>query len=306
MKVKTDEIMEKAGHAIRENVAHIIFGAVLLLMVVISFVDMGKGDGKFDWFGFGVNLVLQLSVFIPYRWRQKRLSGKADPYKHNKALYGDRVEELHAKNELEKFAEFCSVKTEELKRAKQLAIVHAAGIDTKVFDSGEYDVLSEEQRKAIDKARRVKVKAVNPLCITSNSNRVKGYGIEFNEEAEDAFSIIQKIMPMLLWSAILTYIVISGIYYGGLAAVVMIIFRIVMCLTAMFSGIMSGDGFVVKKDKVILRRIDFIELFHEWVGKERTNTAELPKQIKDDFVNIPPSSILPLPELPDDITIKTE
>ena len=46
----------------------------------------------------------------------------------------------------------------------------------------------------------------------------------------------------------------------------MIIFRIVMCLTAMFSGIMSGDGFVVKKDKVILRRIDFIELFNEWAG----------------------------------------
>lgn len=269
MKVKVDELTEKAGHAIRENVAHIIFGAVVLLMVFISFVDMGKGDGYFDWFGFGVNLMLQLSVFIPYRWRQKRLSGKADPYKHNKKIYGEDVEELHAKNELEKFAEFCAVKTEELKRAKQLAIVHAAGIDTQVFDSGIYDKLTEKQHKAIKKARRVKVKAVNPLCVTSNSNRVKGYGIDFNEEAEDAISIFQKIMPMLLWSAILTYIVISGIYYGGLAAVVMIIFRIVMCLTAMFSGIMSGDGFVIKKDKVILRRIDFIELFHEWQGTQK-------------------------------------
>ncbi|MDE6397963.1 MAG: hypothetical protein K2L51_01445 [Clostridiales bacterium] len=271
MKVKVDELTEKAGHAILENVAHIIFGAVILLMIVISFVYMCKGDGKFDWFNFGINLVLQLSIFIPYRWRQKRLSGKADPYKNNKKLYGDRVEELHNKNELTKFAEFCAIKTEELKRTKQLAIVHAAGIDTEVFDSCIYDKLTEEQCKAIEKARRVKVKAVNPLCITSNSNHVKGYGVDFNEGAEDFLSIFLKLLPMFVWAGIATYLVIWGIQNGGIEAVVMIVFRIVMCLTAMFSGIMSGDGFVVKKDKVILRRIDFIELFHEWQEVQATN-----------------------------------
>lgn len=282
MKMKVDEITEKAGRAVRENVAHIIFGAVILLMVFLSFVDMEKGDGAFDWFNFAVNLVLQLSVFIPYRWRQKRLSGQTDPYKQNKKLYGERVEELHAKNELERFSRFCEVKTQELKRAKQLAIVHAAGIDTATFDNGNYDKLTDAQLKAIERAKRVRVKPVNPLCITSNSNRVKGYGIDFNEEAEDYLSIFNKVMPMILWSAILTYIVLSGVHYGGIMAVVMIIFRVVMCLTAMFSGIMSGDGFTVKKDKVILRRIDFIELFHEWqdVGKEGNGVKKLPQDRK--------------------------
>lgn len=69
---------------------------------------------------------------------------------------------------------------------------------------------------------------------------------------------------MLIWGVILAYIAIDGIHYGGLSAVVVIIFRIVMCLTAMFSGIMSGEGFVIKRDKVMLRRIYFIELFNEW------------------------------------------
>ena len=56
MKAKMDELTEKAGHAIRENVAHIIFGVVILLMVVISFVEMGAGDGTVDWFGLTVNI----------------------------------------------------------------------------------------------------------------------------------------------------------------------------------------------------------------------------------------------------------
>lgn len=288
MKEKVNDLKEKAGHAIRENVAHIIFGAVVLLMIFLSFVDMGKGDGAFDWFGFCVNLTLQLSVFIPYRWRQKRITGQTDPYKQNQKDYGEKVDELHKNNELKQFAEFCQVKTDELKRAKQLAIVHAAGIDTKTFDfltdrnlteqgckqrDQLRESLTEAQRKAFERALRVKVKPVNPLSITSNSNRVRGYGIDFNEEAEDCFSIFQKVMPMFLWSGIITYIVIAGIHYGGIAAVVIIIFRIVMCLTAMFSGIMSGDGFVVKKDKVILRRIDFLELFHEWKKMEEKVNA---------------------------------
>lgn len=272
MKVNVDELTEKAGHAIRENVAHIIFGVVILLMVVVSFVDMGTGDGKIDWFNLLINITLQLSVFIPYRWRQKRLSGQSEPYKQNKKQYGERVEELHKQNELERFARFCEVKSEELKRAKQLEIVHAAGIDTDTFDSGKYERLNEKQRKAIEKAKSVKVKPINPLCITSNSNKVHGYGVDFNEEAEDIKGIIGKIFPMILWAIILSLIVVNSIKYGGITAVVMIIFRIVMCLTAMFSGIMSGDGFVVKKDKVILRRIDFIELFHEWGAGQRVLT----------------------------------
>lgn len=273
MKVNMDELTEKAGHAIRENVAHIIFGVVILLMVVVSFVDLGAGDGAVDWFGLIVNITLQLSVFVPYRWRQKRIVGQSDPYKENKRRYGERVEELHSQNGLADFAEFCKAKTDELKRAKQLAIVHAAGIDTDTFDSGKYEKLTERQRKAIEKARRVKIKPINPLCITSNSTKVKDYGVDFDDEVEDIKGIIGKVFPMLLWAFILSFIAIDSIKYGGMAAVVMIIFRIVMCLTAMFSGIMSGDGFVVKKDKVILRRIDFIELFHEWVGNTKKQQA---------------------------------
>lgn len=285
MKVKVDELTEKAGRAVRENVAHIIFGAVVLLMVFLSFVDMGRGKGVFDWFGFAVNIALQLSLFIPYRWRQKRLAGHSDPYKANKALYAEKVLEIHGSNELSQFSEFCKVKTEELRRARRLSIIHAAGIDTAVYDklcdnklpeekrTEIISKLSAEQLKAIERSRRVKVKPVNPLCITSNSSKVKGYGVDFNDDVEDYKSVINKLLPMLLWAAILTYIALDGIKYGGISAVVMIIFRIVMCLTAMFSGIMSGDGFVIKKDKVILRRIDFIELFHEWQKSQTKSTT---------------------------------
>ena len=266
MKIKFDELSEKAGYAVRENVAHIIFAVVVLLMVVISFVDMRTGDGNVDWFGLIVNITLQLSVFIPYRWRQKRISGQAEPYKTNKKLYGEKVEAIHVSNLLRHFAEFCEEKTADIKRAKQLEIVHAAGIDTSTFDSGKFNNLNKKQLRAITKAKKLKMKPINPLCITSNSNKVKGYGVDFNEDVEDIKGIIGKVFPMLLWAFILSIIAIYSISYGGIAAVVMIIFRIVMCLTAMFSGIMSGDGFVVKKDKVILRRIDFIELFNEWAG----------------------------------------
>lgn len=305
MKAKTDELMEKAGHAIRENVAHIIFGAVILLMVVISFVDMGKGDGIINWFDLVVNITLQLSVFIPYRWRQKRITGQASPFIDNKKTYADKINEIHKDNELKEFAKFCKVKTDELKKEKQLAIVQAAGLDSDVYEllitakltaeqkkeRAEIEAsLTPEQRKALERAQRVKVKPVNPLCITSNSSKVKGYGIDFDDTVEDACGILFKIFPMIVWSVILAWIAIDSLKYGGITAVVMIIFRVVMCLTAMFSGIMSGDGFVIKKDKVILRRIDFIELFHEWVGREESiKTIELP-----------------LPELPDDITVKSE
>lgn len=275
MKVnKVDELTEKAGHAIRENIAHIIFGAVILFMVFLSFVNMGRDKKAFDWFNFFVNFLMQMSLFVPYRWRQKRLSGAAEPYKTNKKLYGERVQNMRANNELNKFSEFCEVKTEELKRCKQLEIVHAAGIDTNTYDAGDYSKLGDMQRKAIERAKRVQVKPVNPLCITSNSSRIKGYGVDFDDDAEDYKSIINKVTTFILWAIILTYIAVDGIKYGGIAAVVLIIFRIVMCLMAMFSGVMSGDGFVVKKDKVILRRIDFIDLFHEWQSAQAESSAQ--------------------------------
>lgn len=261
---RLDEFGEKAGTVVRENIAHIILAAIILLMVLLSFVNITAGDGQLDWFNLAINITLQVAVFVPYRWRQKRISGQTDPYKENKRIYGERVASIHAGNRLSDFAKFCEVKTQELKRAKQLQIVHAAGIDTNVYDDGEYETLTEKQRKAIEKAKRVRVKPINPSCITSNSSKVRGYGIDFDETAEDAKGIAGKVLPMLVWAVILAYIALDGIGYGGIMAVVMIVFRIVMCLTAMFSGIMSGDGFVVKKDKVILRRIDFINLFYEW------------------------------------------
>ncbi len=277
MKIKFDELSERAGHAVRENVAHIIFAVVVVLMFVVSFVDLDTGDGKIDWFNLVVNITLQLSVFIPYRWRQKRISGQTEPYKANKKLYGEKVEAIHVNNLLRRFAEFCEEKTADIKRSKQLELIHEAGIDTAMFDGGDFGGLDKKQKKAVVKAKKLKIRSINPLCITSNSNKVKGYGVDFNEDVEDIKGIIGKVFPMLLWAFILSFIAIDSISYGGIAAVVMIIFRIVMCLTAMFSGIMSGDGFVVKKDKVILRRIDFIELFNEWAGstkKEPPETAD--------------------------------
>lgn len=263
--MKYDEIGEKVGRAVRENVAHIIFGAVVLLMVFLSFVTVRAEKGTFNWFNFLINLALQLSIFVPYRWRQKSLSGKAKPYINNKTEYSKAVKAIHAHNRLKLFADFCEIKTQELRRQKQLDIVHAAGIDTSTWDSGAFDGLSPKQIKAVERAKRVKVKAVNPFCITSNSNRIHGYGLEFNDNAEDVRDVIAKILPMFLWAGILTFIVLDALASGGLEAAVMIVFRLVMCLSAMFSGTMSGNGFVIRKDKVILCRIDFIRLFDEWL-----------------------------------------
>ena len=289
MKTKVEEITEKVGHAVRENVAHIIFAAVILLMAFISFVKIGVGDGLIDWFGLLINVTLELSVFVPYRWRQKRRSAHTDPYKTNSESYSQKVKEMHDKNELTRFSEFCRKKTAELKRERQLAIVHAAGIDTVTYDfltskalpeerGKERDALmgelTDKQRNALDKAANVKIKPVNPLCITSNSSHVNGYGIEFNEGAEDVKGIAGKIFPLILWGVILSIITFIGIADGGIQAVVMIIFRVVMCLSAMFSGIMSGDGFIVKKNKVLLCRMDFIELFHEWLAAEKCIVAQ--------------------------------
>lgn len=262
--MKLDEFGEKAGAVIRENVAHIIFGAVIFCVVLLPFVQITSGDGKIDWVDMCINIVLQMSVFIPYRWRQKRISGTLDPYKANKVLYGEKVAEINANNRLELFGRFCEIKTEELKRTRQLQIVHAAGIDTERYDSGKFDGLNDKQKKAVEKAARVKVKPVNALCITSNSNHVKDYGIDFDETVEDAKSTIGKILPMLMWVIVLAYIALDALSYGGIIAIVMIVFRVIMCLSAMFSGIMSGEGFVIKKDRVIMRRIDFINLFNEW------------------------------------------
>lgn len=262
--MKLDEFGEKAGAVVRENIAHIIFGVVILCVILLPFVRITSGDGQIDWIEMCINIALQMSVFIPYRWRQKRISGMLDPYKANKALYGEKVAEINANNRLGQFGKFCEIKTEELKRARQLQIVHEVGIDTERYDSGKFDGLTEKQKKAIEKAARVKVKPVNALCITSNSNHVKGYGIEFDEPVEDAKSMVGKIIPMLVWVIVLAYIALDAMSYGGIIAIVMIIFRIIMCLSAMFSGIMSGEGFVIKKDRVIMRRIDFINLFNEW------------------------------------------
>lgn len=262
--MKLDEFGEKAGAVVRENIAHIIFGVVVLCVILLPFVQITSGDGQIDWLDMCINIALQMSVFIPYRWRQKRISGTLDPYKANKVLYGEKVAEINANNRLGQFGKFCEIKTAELKRARQLQIVHAAGIDTERYDSGKFDGLNDKQKKAIDKAARVKVKPINALCITSNSNHVKDYGIEFDEAVEDAKSMAGKILPMLVWVIVLAYIALDALSYGGIIAIVMIIFRVLMCLSAMFSGIMSGEGFVIKKDRVVMRRIDFINLFNEW------------------------------------------
>ncbi len=264
--MKFDDIGEKAGRAVRENVAHIIFGAVVLLMIFLSFVTVHAEKGSFNWFNFLINMALQLSIFIPYRWRQKGLTGKSNPYADNKREYSNAVKAIHAHNRLKAFSDFCDVKTRELRRHRQLDIVHAVGIDTSTWDKGVFGTLTPKQRKAVDRAKRVNVKPVNPFCITSNGTHVRGYGLDFNDNAEDVRGMLMKIMPMFLWAGILTFIVLDALTSGGVEATVMIIFRFVMCLSAMFGGMMSGNTFVIRKDKVILCRIDFIRLFNEWLA----------------------------------------
>lgn len=272
--MKIDEMTEKAGRAVRENIAHIIFVSVVLLMIFLSFVTVRAESGNFNWFNFFINLTLQLSIFIPYRWRQKRHSGKNEAYKANKQEYSTAVKEIHANNRLQSFGEFCEKKSVELRRQKQLDIIHNAGIDTISWDNENFKDLTPKQKKAVDRAKRVKVKPVNPFCITSDNTHVHNYGVEFNDNAEDLRDVIAKVIPMFLWAAILTYIVLDALQVNGLSAVVMIVFRIVMCLSAMFTGIMSGDSFVARKDKVILCRIDFIRLFNEW-SENQNATASL-------------------------------
>lgn len=279
--MKLDEFGEKAGAVVRENVAHIIFGVVILCVVLLSFVQISSGDGEIDWLDFCINIALQMSVFIPYRWRQKRISGALDPYKANKVLYGEKVADMNANNRLRAFGEFCELKTAELKRAKQLQIVHAVGIDTELYDSGKFDGLTDKQKKAIEKAARVKVKPVNALCITSNSTHIKDYGLDFDERVEDAVGLAGKIVPMLVWVVILAYITVNALSYGGIVAVVMIVIRILMCLSAMFTGIMSGEGFVIKKDRVIMRRIDFINLFNEWCAANCNQLQNSPADLQE-------------------------
>lgn len=285
--MKLDELGEKAGRAVRANVAHIIFGVVVILMVFLSFVTVRAEKGTFNWFNFLINLALQLSIFVPYRWRQKSLSGKAKPYINNKIEYSKAVKAIHAHNRLKLFSDFCEIKTQELRRQKQLDIVHAVGIDTDTWDKGEFDDLLPKQIKAVERAKRMKVKSVNPFCITSNSNRIHGYGLEFNDNAEDVRDVVAKILPMFLWAGILTFIVLDALTSGGIEAAVMIVFRLVMCLSAMFSGMMSGNGFVVRKDKVILCRIDFIRLFDEWLeasGNSVTQQNSVDESIPEESV----------------------
>lgn len=264
--MKLGDIGERAGRTVRENIAHIIFAVVVVLMVFLSFVTAYPDDGEFNWFSFLINLSLQLSIFIPYRWRQKRYSGKNEAYMANKKEYSAAVKEIHAKNQLQEFGKFCEKKTDDLRRQKQLDIIHRAGIDTSTWDSGKFDGLTPEQQKAVDRAKRVQVKPINPFCITSDNTHVHNYGVEFNDKAEDARDMIAKVLPMFLWAIILTFIALDPRQVDALSTVVVIVFRIAMCLMAMFTGIMSGDSFVARKDKVILCRIDFIRLFNEWTA----------------------------------------
>lgn len=267
---------------IKRAMPFLISGLMIVTLFVIRFVVF-RMNKAFDANQFFTNLIVNifLLVSMALTWmssgtdRAKREEKSA--YRSNTAAYGKKIDEITHNGQLNLLRVFCGQKTGEMRERKETEVLTRAGIDRAVYHDLKALTASELQAKGYARRQirairrvaegRVKVRPIDLLELLTDSKGRDDYDVHYDERADKVartgFRVLKSVV-MGAWFALAAPALSQDVMNVEVWA--LFCFQLFTIAWTAWSAEREGYGQIAEvKNKVILRRISFLDEFHEWV-----------------------------------------
>lgn len=275
--------MEKLKRAMPFIITGIMVAAAFLIRFM-TIKPSNMQDVTSFWLTLGTNAAIIVAMALTWMasGTDRAKSETDSPYKKNIAEYSRRIGELERESKLTQLTEFCKFKTRELLDAKINARLASVCIDRACYDARLKDMTAEalteagynkKQMRTVERIRggKVRVRPLNAMELMTNNKARSGYDIHYDERAEKAVSVAVRVIKSIVTGAALALIsfeLASNISDPSVWAM-FLIQLVTIAFTAWSSDREGYEQIATTKNKVILRRIMFLNMFTEWATAPR-------------------------------------
>lgn len=191
--------------------------------------------------------------------------------------YGKKIDEITRNGQLNLLRVFCAQKTDEMREKTETATLTRVGIDRAVYADLKALTVAELKEKGYLKKQiravrrvaegRVKVRPIELLELLTDSKGKGDYDVHYDERADKAartgFRVLKSVV-MGAWFALAAPALSQDIL--NIEVWALFCFQLFTIAWTAWSAEREGYGQIAEvKNKVILRRISFLDEFNEWV-----------------------------------------
>ena len=277
---------------IRRAVPIIISALTIVVALIIQFAVFSVNE-HFNWSEFLPKLVINIILLVATAvvWinagtdRAKR--EKESAYRTNAELYAVQIKKVTEDNRLSELRAFCRIKTNEVLDSKINMTLANVGIDRKLYDDTlkeltdkqlKDDGYTRKQRQVVNSIKNggVRVTPIRAVNLTSDSESLDDYGVNYNEKKDKAKRISWRAVRAAIMALILAVLSIEpALDIKNIAAWAMFLMRLFTIVWTAYSAEHEGYTRITEtKNKVFLRRIAFLHEFDEWAKVPRLNNGE--------------------------------
>ncbi len=268
-----------------------------LIVVVISLIEFttlypNSIDEAF-WLSLGVNTIIIVATALVWlaSGKARAKSEQNSPYAKNAETYSNLISQIEEEKNFSELNKFCDEKTEELRQKRAIAILTSACIDVEEYEKIKSETDDElkkkhytrKQIKAVNRVRNggacfegirknsLLVKPIIAMELASNCVVKNPYDVHYNDTIEETKAIVLRILKsciMAIGLALVSFELSQDI--TSVEAWAMFFSKLTTILFTAWSSEKEGyEQIAVTKNQVILRRINFLNLFNEWLLTKR-------------------------------------
>ncbi len=279
---------------IKRVIPFLLTALIVVVILLIEFTTLHPNsiDETF-WLSLAVNSLIIVAVALVWVASGKaRARGEANsPYSKNAETYSNLISQIEEDKNFSALNKFCDLKTEELRQKRIVAILASACIDIDEYDeikSFTDQELKEKhysckQIKAINRVRNggssfeplrknsLCVKPIIAMELASNCVVKNPYDVHYNDAVDETRNLIIRILKSLIMAiglALVSFELSQDI--TSIEAWAMFFSKLTTIFFTAWSSEKEGyEQIAVTKNQVILRRINFLNLFNEWLLTKR-------------------------------------
>lgn len=278
--------------SIRHALPFAISGLMVVTLMIIRFTVLKTND-EFSADEFIPQLLTNLFLIVTTSivWlnsgTERAKSQQNSAYKDNCKLYADRIKKLTDAGKLGDLREFCRQKTDEMLDDKITVILANVGIDRDKYNATlknksaqelKADGYKRRQRRVIMRVNdgRVHVKPIRYMELLSDSRSVDEYGVNYDEHADKTMRITFRALRSAVIALALALLAPEPANnINDIGAWALFLMQVCTIVIAAFSSEREGYARIAQtKNKVIIRRIAFLQGFDEWASVPRLNNGK--------------------------------
>ena len=277
---------------IRRLIPFALSAITIAVTLIVQFAVFSIND-KFSWSEFLPKLIINIFLLVTTAvvWinsgtdRAKREEKSA--YKTNSGIYAQQIKAVTDDSRLGDLREFCRIKTDEMRNNKITVLLTNVGIDRKTYDNELFKLTRAElkskgykrrQVRVIERIKdgRVRVKPIRAMDLLSDSRTPDDCGVNYDEQTDKALRVSFRAVRSVFTALILAVLAIDPAQdITSIAAWVMFFMRLFTIVWTAYSSEHEGYARITEtKNKVVLRRIAFLNEFEEWEGVPKLNKGE--------------------------------